>query len=224
MARTNYYYLFAGLLILLVVEPFLAGVPKSGALIQLAFTAMMVVGAFDLAADGRAFHVGLGFAAIGLVTGVGFYGSDRVLLGVIDLAAIAAFCILAIALKLRRVILLPGAITMNRIVGALCIYLLLGVLWAALYGLVEVFEPSAFQLAGSQAKEPLEHSLYYSFVTLTTLGYGDMTPLHPVARTLAYLEAVVGQLYIAVLIAGLVGRRSAGLGGGLEPAEIGRAS
>ncbi len=54
--------------------------------------------------------------------------------------------------------------------------------------------------------------IYYSFVTLTTLGYGDVTPVHPVARTLAYLEAVIGQLFIAVLIAGLVGRRIANSG------------
>ena len=50
------------------------------------------------------------------------------------------------------------------------------------------------------------HFLYYSFVTLTTLGYGDITPVHPVARMLSYLEAVIGQLYLAVLVASLVGR------------------
>ena len=105
---------------------------------------------------------------------------------------------------------------MNRVVGALCIYLLLGVLWAVLFAFVELVEPTAFLDRGREVGGPIEHFLYYSFVTLTTLGYGDITPVHPVARTLAYLEAVIGQLYIAVLIAGLVGRHVANLGSATE--------
>jgi hypothetical protein len=61
--------------------------------------------------------------------------------------------------------------------------------------------------------------MYYSFVTLTTLGYGDVTPVHPFARTLAYLEAVIGQLYVAVLVASLVGRHVAGLGSARSEGE-----
>ena len=76
----------------------------------------------------------------------------------------------------------------------------------ALFSVVALVEPVAFYYAGGETGDPVENLLYYSFVTLTTLGYGDITPIHPVARTLAYLEAVIGQLYIAVLIASLVGR------------------
>ncbi len=211
MARRNFYFLFVGLLILLAAEPFLEGAPNSGALIQLAFTSVLVVGVFSLAADGRVFYLGLGLAVIGLVAAVGFYRTDSLVLRVVDLVAILCFCLLAIGVKMRQVVFVPGAVTMNRVVGALCIYLLIGVLWAILYGFVELVEPTAFLYAGREAGDPIEHVLYYSFVTLTTLGYGDMTPVHPVARTLAYLEAVIGQLYIAVLIAGLVGRHVANL-------------
>jgi voltage-gated potassium channel len=206
--RNSFYTLFAGLIVLLLVEPFLEGAPKSQSLIQLAFAGMMVVGVFGLSPDRRVFLLGVALALIGLATAVGFHYTDAVTLQLIDLVAIAAFCALAITVNLHRVVLSPGPINADRIVGALCIYLLIGVLWAILYSLIEVFEPTAFVLAGGHPKEPLEHFLYYSFVTLTTIGYGDMTPLHPVARTVAYLEAVVGQLYIAVLIAGLVGRRT----------------
>ncbi len=212
MARTNFFYLFGGLLILMAAEPFLQGVPKSGALIQLAFTSVLVVGVFSLAADGRVFYLGLGVAVIGLVAALGFYTTGSLVLRVVDLVAILCFCLLAIAVKMRQVVFLTGAVTMNRVAGALCIYLLLGVLWAVLFAFVDLVEPTAFLYAGREVGDPIEHLLYYSFVTLTTLGYGDITPVHPVARTLAYLEAVIGQLYIAVLIAGLVGRHVANQG------------
>ncbi len=214
MERRSFYYLFAGLMVLLVIEPFLEGAPRSDRLILLAFTSMIVIGSFSLADDGRAFHVGLGLASVGMAAAIGFYGTDAIALEVLDLSVIAAFCVLAIGVKGRHVVLGSGLITLNRIFGALCIYLLLGVLWAVLFGLVDVLAPGAFRVLDAQHKEPLENLLYYSFVTLTTLGYGDVTPLHPVARTLAYLEAVVGQLFIAVLIASLVGRRTADLEAG----------
>ncbi len=211
MARTNFFYLFLGLLILMAAEPFLQGAPKSGALIQLAFTSVLVVGVFSLAADGRVFYLGLGVSVIGLLAALGFYTTDSLVLRIVDLGSILCFCLLAIAVMTRQVAFLTGAVTMNHIVGALCIYLLLGVVWAVLFAFVQLVDPAAFEYAGRTPGDPIEHLLYYSFVTLTTLGYGDITPVHSVARTLAYLEAVVGQLYIAVLIAGLLGRRVADL-------------
>ena len=209
MTKNNFYFLFAGLLILMAIEPFLEGVPRSGPLIQLAFTAMLVVGVFSLARHGWAFRVGLGLAGLGLAAALGYLATDSPVLRVVDLVAIGLFCLLAIGVNFQRVVLGSDAVTLNRIVGALCIYLLLGVTWSILFAFVQLAEPAAFHYAARAATDPIEHLLYYSFVTLTTVGYGDVTPVHAVARTLAYLEAVIGQLYIAVLIAGLVGRRAA---------------
>ncbi len=206
MRTTNFSYLFVGLLLVLGIEPFLEGLPNSGALIQSAFSGILVAGVFSLRGDGRVFHVGLALAAISLVAAVGYLITGGMVLRIVDLAAILAFCVLAIGVKLEYVLTAPGPITRNRLVGALCIYLLLGVTWAILFGFVEIADPDAFSYQGVEPGDPLEAFLYYSFVTLTTLGYGDVTPLHPVARTLAYLEAVIGQLYLAVLIATLVGR------------------
>jgi voltage-gated potassium channel len=206
VAQNNFYFLFAGLLALLIVEPFLEGSPRSGTLVQLAFTSMMVVGVLGLAGNRVVFGTGIVLALIGVGTAIGFYYTESILLKLADLISIACFCILAIVVAMRQVLVHPGPITLNRIIGALCIYLLLGVLWATLYGLVELFNPGSFRNPGADSTKPLEHFIYYSFITLTTVGYGDMTPLYPVARTLAYLEGAVGQLYIAVLVAGLVGR------------------
>jgi hypothetical protein len=101
-----------------------------------------------------------------------------------------------------------GPVTAHRIRGAIVIYLLLGVMWAFAYQVVALTIPQAFRLPeGLTAGEPeaLRQELtYFSVVTLTTTGYGDITAVHPAARTLVMLEALVGQLYPAIVLAWLV--------------------
>jgi hypothetical protein len=101
-----------------------------------------------------------------------------------------------------------GPVTAHRIRGAIVIYLLLGVMWAFAYHVVALTIPQAFRLPeGLFAGEPdaLRRELaYFSVITLTTTGYGDITAIHPVARTLVMLEVLVGQLYPAIVLAWLV--------------------
>jgi hypothetical protein len=93
----------------------------------------------------------------------------------------------------------------NRLVGAICVFLLLGILWAFAYSMLEIAVPGSFSgLAPGHDPRSDSSWIYFSFVTLTTLGYGDITPESAVARTLAYIQAVVGLFYMAVLVAGLV--------------------
>ncbi len=97
-----------------------------------------------------------------------------------------------------------GPITAHRIQGSIVVYLLLGLVWASAYELTEFLRPHSFHIpSGEQGS--LSHVLaYFSFVTLTTVGFGDVTAVHPVARSLVIAEALVGQLYPAILIARLV--------------------
>lgn len=100
-----------------------------------------------------------------------------------------------------------GRMTRDRVAGAIAVYLLLGLLWALAYGMIASIDPEAFKgLAAFSLEESgaQQDFLYFSFVTLTTLGYGDMSPVTPAAQTLAWFEAVFGQLYLAVTIARLV--------------------
>jgi hypothetical protein len=99
----------------------------------------------------------------------------------------------------------------DAIFGAVCGYLLLGIIWSLLYHAVETASPGSFAVpappagqtaAGQVSRDALS---YYSFITLSTVGYGDVTPITPLARTLAWIEAIAGQFYLAVLVAGLVG-------------------
>jgi hypothetical protein len=115
--------------------------------------------------------------------------------------AIAALLVLT-ALVLVQVFR-AGPITYHRIQGAIAAYLLLGVAWANAYELIEIARPGALHYPDGAGPSPIR-LVYFSFVTLTTVGYGDITPVHPVARTLAMSEALVGQLFPAILIARLV--------------------
>jgi hypothetical protein len=105
-------------------------------------------------------------------------------------------------------------VTWNTIAASLCIYLLMIVLWSEFYAIVALLDPAAFKLPAEYLSvgayknfsgQGSAIALYYSLVTMTTLGYGDIVPVSPPARTLAGMQAVTGQLYIAVLVARLVG-------------------
>ena len=101
--------------------------------------------------------------------------------------------------------------TRDDIIGSICAYLLLAIFWASVYGLVQVFVPNAFAVGGEVVARLSEHKLvYFGFVTLSTLGYGDVTPVAPIVQDLAILSAVSGVFYLATLVAVLV---SGGRGG-----------
>jgi hypothetical protein len=101
-----------------------------------------------------------------------------------------------------------GQVSGHRIRGAIVVYLLLGGLWALLYQLVALNIPQAFRLpesmAGGGPYSLQRQFTYFSFTTLTTIGFGDITPVHPLARLLAMFEGLVGQLYPAITLARLV--------------------
>jgi hypothetical protein len=101
-----------------------------------------------------------------------------------------------------------GPVTIHRISGAIVIYLLLGALWALLYQIVALSFPQAFRLPeeiiSSRPEALLRQLTYFSYITLTSTGYGDITPIHPLARLLAMFEALAGQLYLAITLARLV--------------------
>jgi len=108
-------------------------------------------------------------------------------------------CVLLAVVVLTSV-LRAGSFTRRQIQGGVAAYLLLGLAWAAAYQWLSVHDPGAFTGTGASSHQ----WTYYSLVTLTTMGYGDITPVHPAARSLAVAEALTGQLYVAILISRLV--------------------
>ena len=116
---------------------------------------------------------------------------------------------------LLKMLFTTHRVTMDLIFASLCVYLLIGTVWAMAYSITDIVTPDAFALSFADNAESADlmrfgggysvYPIYYSYVTLTTLGYGDIIPTNSITRMLAASEALIGQLYIAVLVARLVG-------------------
>jgi hypothetical protein len=116
---------------------------------------------------------------------------------------------IVLLLYIRIVLLVmfrAGPVTWSRIQGGVCAYLILGLAFGSAFELLEEIHPGSFHFVSAPADiDQLTSKLtYFSFSTLTTVGFGDITPLHPFARSLAISEAIVGQLFPAILIGALV--------------------
>jgi hypothetical protein len=106
---------------------------------------------------------------------------------------------------LQDILSRKGNISWSLINGALSVYLLMGIVFAFVYSFLYTLTPDAFTGADKIDGPGFHNFTYFSYVTLTTLGFGDITPTRPIASSLVTLEAVVGQIYLTVLVARLVG-------------------
>jgi len=198
---------FTGLLMLdvFVVSP-LANLGVLGtSLIDVVFSLLLVCGALALHPGRilRVFVVILVGIAIGLRWMVTWHPVPWVLAAASLLVVLTLGSFAAIVLKR---VFGAGPVTRHRIHGAVCAYLIFGLMWAAGYAFIEEVFPAAFNVAGGAglADKPVSRFVYFSFVTLTTVGYGDITAVHPLARTLVIAEALTGQLFPAIIIGSLV--------------------
>lgn len=122
------------------------------------------------------------------------------------IAGLVIFALLitvVIGLVLRRIVLAP-AVTFEVLCDSICVYLLIGLAWTLTYIAMDTINPGSFETLSTSIETGWAGFLYFSFTTLTTLGYGDISPGTPVAQMWAITEAVTGTFYIAVLVARLV--------------------
>ncbi|MHC4268971.1 MAG: ion channel [Planctomycetota bacterium] len=96
-------------------------------------------------------------------------------------------------------------VTLNIIYSSIVVYLLIAVMWSFVFSVLESIHPGSFKIGKDQIEVGSSIFIYYSFVTITTLGYGDITPITAIANSFSFLEAVIGQIYLVVLVARLVG-------------------
>jgi hypothetical protein len=111
---------------------------------------------------------------------------------------------LTLSIVVARGVFARGKVTYHRIIGGVLLYLTIGLTFVALFGFLLIVEPHTFNIPAYEGNFSIGKLIYFSFVTLTTIGYGDIVPLHPYARGLANVEAIIGQLYPATLLARLV--------------------
>ena len=122
-------------------------------------------------------------------------------------ATLIFYCGMAYAAA--RQVLFSGRIDANTIIGAVAIYLLLGLIWSVLYLMTLEFWHGAFNgIEYRHWAENFSAAIYFSYVTMTTLGYGDISPAVPVSRVLVFLQAILGTFYMAVVVASMIGART----------------
>lgn len=205
--QANFLYLLAGLLITTIANPLYEELTGASLNIvsQLAFSATLIIGLWSLVTSKALFYTGIALAAFSaLLTGISVV-RPSLLLETLTLLTALIFCSISLVISLRHV-LFDRHMDLNRLVGGICAYLLLGLLIGILNILVHLYIPGSFDGIDQGTYSRIGSELiYYSFVTMTTLGYGDITPEGPVARVLAYLAAITGQFYIAILVGTLVG-------------------
>lgn len=114
--------------------------------------------------------------------------------------------IAVVSLVIARIVFGSGRVTFHRVQGAVVLYLNFGLMFFIIYRLLDDLLPNAFSGLPLVGKDFGSGAalLYFSFTTLTTLGFGDILPLHPLVRNIVNLEAIIGQLYPATLLARLV--------------------
>src|SRR6516225_7839175 len=119
------------------------------------------------------------------------------------IGAVSAFVVATYALGYAT--LAPGRVTFHRVLGAIALYLNIGLMFGAIYRMIWYFIPSSLtNIPGDAGWPAYGQILYFSFVTLTSTGFGDIVPVHPVIRMLVNVEAIIGQLYPPTLLARLI--------------------
>ena len=179
-------------------------------LMAMALMAVVLVAVWSLEQDRWPFSSRVAVTLLFIVVEGADFMLEYYHLGTLQIVLLLLFTVGIIVVASRQV-LLTGAVDFNKIIGSICIYLLIGMAWAVAYLLVErLFPGSVPALSGDHWREHVQDALYFSYVTLTTLGYGDISSTQPLARYLAYMQAIVGQFYVAIVVASLIGARMSG--------------
>lgn len=204
-AQGPFFTLFVTLVLLLIIAPITQSGRLGGALLQGGYTMVLLASVWGVrtkAPDRAALWV-VGIPA--LAVGWASLSYDTPVLQYLNGTLTVVFTGVVIALLIKHVAR-ARKVTVDTLYAAFSAYLMIAILFAALYSFLEVLQPGSIGLSiGEGSSRETWDSFYFSLVTLTTLGYGDITPAFGIARTLAPMEAVLGQLYIAALVARLVG-------------------
>ena len=203
MGRHKHSLLLATLVTLLLASPLLESDGPGGLVLSGLFSLLMVVGTLVVGRGRRDLAVILTLSIAWLyLTWLHPVWSGGLL---DDLAAgLLALVILYMTAVLLLSILSAERVTHDVISGAIAVYLLMGIGWSVVYALIEGISPGSFGLDRTGGGSIWEQLLYFSFTTLTTLGYGDIAPLTPLARIWTVFEAICGTFFLAILISRLV--------------------
>ena len=205
LRRNRFSFLLISIVFFMILRPFVEDLVGLSFLMEIFVTAILLSGIYAVSED----RVSLVFA---LVTGLPALFANWVfqifpipsLLLIHSISGGLFFATAAIIIV--RHLINQKIVTIDLIWGAVCGYFLIGFMWGDIYYLLETVNPGSFRL-GEHNVPDMDSFIYFSFVTLATLGYGDIVPLTEQAQSFTIIEAVMGQMYLAVNIAALVAIR-----------------
>lgn len=204
--KNQWFYLFHSLILMLILFPYLDPeytLHQHPFPLLLLNSLVLLIIIYSVSPTKRYFTLGL---LIGLPAIVCFWLENLSNNNVIILTSTCALYIYAILMTIRFLIH-SNEFSLDQVFGGASVYILIGLTWTIFFQGVEMFNPGSFvsgEVVSGDNIFSWSDFIYYSFTTLTTLGYGDITPIHPAARTLAITEAITGVIFVPVIISGLV--------------------
>jgi len=199
--NSRFIYIILAIMLVLLVDPFIRPYGLAGHLFSTVFVAMIPLSSALAVIEVRkkAIIILLIAAPFVILDGLNYYITSHLVM--VIAIGFATFLYFYIVLLLVKNLLSIRVVTADMIYCAISIYLLIGMMWAGIYTVVEGIWPDSF----SGATETVD-LIYFSFVTLTTVGFGDVVPMSVLGKRLAIFEAAMGSVYMAVIIAMIVGR------------------
>jgi len=197
----RYLYLLVALVVMLVAYPYARG----GGVLGIAAVLVPIASVVALATHRR--HLAIS-VALGIVTLVGIFqetaGVEVLPLPAVEVGGLLLFAYTTIFVLWR--VLRSERVTGDILCGAIAVYLMIGLTWSLGCGLLEYIQPGSYRVATGEARPATSKDLlYFSYVTLATVGYGDVVPVTDGARSLAVLEGLCGTIYLTILVARLIG-------------------
>ncbi|RLA45819.1 MAG: two pore domain potassium channel family protein [Gammaproteobacteria bacterium] len=209
-AHNNFFYFTLALIVLLIASAVLRSIPETDEhrLLQGIMLLTEGVAYFSLNLNKKWRRFVLAMMVLMLVVNLLREFTSWSMTPLASLTAILIFyCGMAYAAG--RQVLFSGRVNANTIIGAVAIYLLLGLIWSILYLITLEFWHGALNgIEYGKWADNFTTVTYFSYVTMTSLGYGDISPAVPVSRVLAYLQAICGTFYMAVVVASMIGART----------------
>jgi len=204
LRANRFSFLLISMVLFLIFRPFVEDLVRIGFLMEIFVSAILLSGIYAVSED----RVSLVFALLtglpALLTNWTFQFLKIPSFLLIHHICAGLFFAVATIIIIRHLVN-QKVITVDLIWGAVCGYFLLGFMWGDIFSLLETLQPGSFNLG--EGVPDIDSLIYFSFVTLATLGYGDIVPLTKQAQSLSIIETVMGQMYLAVNIAALVAIR-----------------
>jgi hypothetical protein len=205
--RWRHLILLIALLALVGIGPSLIQFARGLLILNLIGAGVLVAGSYAISDRKQLFFIGLALSLLSVIaTSLAVFRSTPVTIVLAHSCALVLLGFFAVSILLYA--LRRGRVTADKIFAAICAYLLIGYGWAFAYAILDELHPGAFSAPTTLALDDFTGRVmqmrYFSFITLTTVGYGDIVPRSQEARTLVIFEAILGQFYLVVLVGRLV--------------------